>query len=442
VTCQVVSIVACCGVLLSSVSAAAQDYRAARPYQGLFGGDGSNAAQVLSVNGAAGIGYDTDVLAEQREEGLGTVTPVIHRRGDLYNVFAGGLAYAGHGGRYDMGASLSSLARHYSQYSTVSSHAASVAAGLRITRGTTLTGSQTATYQPWGALFRFPALNDAAIGQIEPPSQDFAVVRGAYSAYSTAATVTQQVSRRSSLSATYNYQVAKFTGLNGDFRSQVGLLRYTHGLTRNMGWHAAYGYSEARYLGQGTFYRGRIFDTGLDYTRNLSITRRTRLSFSTGASEVKEREFTRYTVTGTATLNREIGRTWDAGAMYTRNVAFVETLHAPYFYDAINIGFSGLISRRAALHSWVGATFGDVGINTAASGSNRFDTGYSTTGFVVALSRYLAIATDYVFYAYSLDRASLIASGLPPQLGRHSIVVALRAWAPIVEHGRRSNAAR
>lgn len=430
-------------VLLSSVVAAAQDRRPARPYRGLFGPDARDAKQVLSVNGQMGIGYDTDVIAEQREHGLGTTTTSFLRTSDIFRLYSGGVSYADHGERYDFGASLSSVARDYSRFATVSSHAASVGGILRLGRRTILTGSQTATYEPLGILFRFPTLTDPGTGQVQPTGQDFGVLHGSYFTYSTGATAAQQLTRRSSLLATYSYQNANVSGLNGGFRSQAGFLRYSHKFTRDAGWHVGYGYTEARYFGAQEVYRGDTLDGGIDYTRDLSVTRRTHLSFSTGLMSIREHQYTRYQVTGTGVLNHEIGRTWLAAIVYTRSVAFFETTRTPYFYDGVSIGLSGLISQRLGFHSSAGATFGDVTVVSASPGSNRFTTGYGNAGLVFGLSRYAAIAGDYVVYGYSLDDASVITGGLlRPQLSRHSVTVSLRAWAPIVERGRRSNAAR
>jgi hypothetical protein len=132
-----------------------------------------------------------------------------------------------------------------------------------------------------------------------------------------------------------------------------------------------------------------------------------------------------------------------AAVIYTRSVAFFETVRVPYFYDGITVGLSGLVSHRVGFHSSGGATYGDVSVASATPGSNRFATGYANVGGGFALSRYAAIVADYVIYAYSVDDASVITGGLlRPQLTRNSFTVVLRAWAPILERGRRSNAAR
>jgi hypothetical protein len=148
---------------------------------------------------------------------------------------------------------------------------------------------------------------------------------------------------------------------------------------------------------------------------------------------------------GNATLTRDIGRTWAAAALYTRGVSFFQTVRLPYVYDSVTLGISGLIARRLQVQSSVGATVGDLSSpNPAVSPRlNRFATAYGRAGIIYALSRYAGIGADYVIYAYSFDDVSVLSHGLlQPQLTRHSVTISLRAWHPIVEHGRRPNAAR
>jgi len=435
-----------CTTLLMCTPAWAQDGRPSRPYRGLFGRDSRDSAQVLSVNGAVGIGYDTDVLVESREQSVIGSTVSLTRTADYFALFGGGVYYEDHGEHYDFGASIQSQARQYPRYSTMSSHAASISGLVRWGRRTTLTGSQTLTYEPLGAFFRFPTLFEGGIGQVDAPSPDFAVVEGAYTTLSTAASASHQLSRRSSLTGSYYDSIGSLNGISTTgFRTQQGFLRYGHKITRNMGVHASYGYTDTRYRNGVDAYRGATYDGGVDYLRDLSVTRRTRLAVSSGLGTVKDGRYTRYFVMGTGTLTREIGRTWEAAALYTRGVSFFETVRLPYFYDSVTLGVSGLIARRVQVHSSAGATVGDLSSpNPAVSPrTNRFSTAYGVAGVLYALSRYAGIAADYVIYGYSIDDASVLSHGLlQPQLTRHAVTVSLRAWAPIVERGRRPNAAR
>jgi hypothetical protein len=441
---RAVAATACCAALLTTPVFA----QSRRPYRGLFGPAGKDAAQVLAVNGAMGIGYDTNVMAEQREHGVGFVTDSLVQTADTYSVFGGGLTYSDYSERYDFGASFQSVMRDYSRFATVSAHTASVSGTLRAGRRTTLSIAQSGTYQPLGLLFRLPTIVDPGIGQVVEPNTDLAVVHGAYTTYSTTAGASHQLSRRASVSTSYTYSAAQTGGIGATYKSQQGSIRYQHGLTRHAAWHAGYGYTNVRYPGGGQLYRGNSIDTGLDYSRELSLTRRTTLSFGSGVMGIKDRNLenrnaTRYQAVGSATLRREIGRTWMAAAVYTRGVEFFETIRAPYMYDGLTLALVGLVSRRVQLHSTAGATYGSLAPYVSSSGASRFATVYGNAGMLFALSRYAGIAADYIFYAYSLDDVSLLTQGsVRPELTRHSVMISLRAWVPVLERGRRPNASR
>jgi hypothetical protein len=401
------------------------------------------------VNGQVGTGYEAGLLVEQRERGVNFGNVSFLQSDDVFSLFAGGISYVDHTERLDFTASLSSGARKYSKFATVSSHQGSADLTLRLGRRTTVNGFGSAAYQPWGAVIYSPSLTDPAFGQVVAPTRQIPVLNGSYRTYASGASITQQVFRRSTVTAVYTYDLATFSGLAGNYQRQAASLRYSQGMTRNLGWHAGYSYSEARFSEQPTGFRGRGFDLGLDYNRSLSLTRRTQFGFSTGFAAVDSNvalpvghQGTQYSATGAAWLNREIGRTWNAVVSYNRNVAFFESLRAPYFYDGVSVGLSGLISRRVGLYSSAGATYGDVGLTTGQSESNRFVTGVADAGLTIAISRYAAIGAQYAFYVYSLDDANAFWTAYAPDMTRQAVLVTLRAWAPIVERGRRGNATR
>jgi hypothetical protein len=395
------------------------------------------------------MGYETGVLVEQMDRGVNFGNVSFLQTEDEFSLFAGGISYVDYSDRYDFTAALQSLARDYSEFAAVSSHQASAALTVRLGRRTEVSGFGNAAYQPWGAMIYLPTVTDPVFGQVVAPTRQIPVLNGSYRIYASGASVSERVTRRSMVTASYTRDVANFSGLAGEYQNQQASLRYTHGITRNLGWHAGYSYGEARFSGQPTAYRGRGFDLGLDYNRSLSLTRRTQFGFSTGFAAVDSNVAlpvgfagTEYRVTGAAWLNREIGRTWDAVVSYNRNVAFFESLRAPYLYDGVTVAVTGLISRRVALRSSAGATYGDVGFTPVSHESNRFVTGTAETTLTIAVSRYAAIAAQYAFVVYSLDDPNAFWTSYAPDMTRHVVLVSLRAWAPLLERGRRGNATR
>ncbi len=436
-------------LLLTCVPAAAQDTRPGRAYRGLFGPDERNAAQVLSVSGQMGTGYETGLLVDRHPIDGSVGSSSFFKSESVFSLFAGGISYLDHTDRLDFTAAFQSAARDYSRFAMITSHLASSELTVRLSRRTTVSGFGRATYQPWGNTIYSAALTDPAFGQVVSPIREVAVLNGSYWTYSSGASISQQLSRRSTVSATYSYDVANFTGLAGNYEQQAAALRYAHGITRNLGWHVGYSYTDAKFGGQPTGYRARGLDAGLDFNRSLSLTRRTQVGFSSGMSAIDsnvklplDRQGTQYGVTGAAWLNREISRTWSAVVSYNRNVAFFESLRAPYFYDSLSLGVGGLMSRRVGLRSTAGATYGDVGRTTGSGESNRFVTGVADTTLTIALTRNAALGVQYAYLFYSLDNPNAFWTAYTPDLGRHIVLVSVKAWVPIIERGRRGNATR
>lgn len=462
-----VSLIAGAAFLSMPVYADAQEARPGQAYRGLFGPNTVTAAEALTVHGAIGAGWDSNLFLAHRDETLLSGTPSVPNAIPLssgtYSSFSGGLGYSRGGDRLRFNALESSSARRYPDYPLLTSHGAAAGLTWNLTKRFSFNSNHSFLYQPWQTFVSFPALFDLPLrfDQSMAPNQAYASFEGSGRSYATSSSFTTQLSRQSSLTASYSYQLSTFNNsaafvgpLHWDIfavgysrlTSHAGLLRFNHGVTRNLGWHVGYGYSEARYSGDVRRYRGQLLDAGIDYTRALSITRRTTFSFSTGAAAVDQPDalngYRRYDVTAVANLNREIGRTWNASASYIRSVEYLEAARVPYFYDGFVLQLQGLISRRAGFHSAAGATYGDLGFESTPHRRDRFDTEYANVGLVFGISRYLAISTDYVFYMYSLNRFGVSLPGVGPRPHRHDVLVSLSAWAPVFERGRKTNAAR
>jgi hypothetical protein len=436
-------------VLIAS-PASAQGGNTTRPYRGLFASGTSDATHVLSVSGSAGAGYDTNVLSEDAGPGFAVVPAPPGPTSSVYSLASGALQYSLNAEGIGIGASLSSSVRRYSQLSNLvaTGVAGSVGASFALTERTTFAASQAIYSQPALMALPFVPVGDVALGQATGVDQDFLAVRSTHRSYVTSGAITQQLSRRATISAGYSRHVSAFEIGGHGFESQSGSVRFSRGLTRDLGLRLGYGYTEARYGEGQRAYRGHTIDSGVDYSRTLSLTRRTRLAFSTGAAALNEEQGTRYNVAGNATLTREIGRTWNAALAYSRNLGFAESLRRPYFYDGVNGTLIGLLSRRLSFYAGAGATLGDFAVvpvddvGAAGDGRDGFNSRYASSGLNVAISRHLAIGVNYTFYDYALPPAALILEGSPSQKRRHSVRASLNAWAPIFQRGRRANASR
>jgi len=431
-------------LLFSSVPAAAQTPRPERPYRGLFGGGVGNTEQLLTGNLTLAGGYDDNVFAAESGSGLGSDSPLAASRSN-YGELSGGLTYSLDRPRTAVGASLSASTRYYSsQEDFFGTYSGGVGASLKLSSRTTLAANQSLTYQPFFTLQLFPSLFDPLLGQPTPADLDYGIAPDRHVNYMSDVSLTSTVSRRGSVDVGYNRQRSNFEAADRDFSFWGANAGYQHQLAKGLGLRAGYAYWESQYLADtagGRRIRGYTIDAGVDYSRALSFSRRTTLSFSTGSSAFIYAERTQYHFTGSAQLNHEIGRTWNASAAYHRGVGFVESFDEPVIADSLTAGLSGMITRRLQFQSGLGASIGEVGLGLGGQ-QNGFATYYGTLQLNYAVTRYLGLGVDYSYYRYSFDQGVALPPGITAERDRQSVRASLILWAPLLQRGRRPDAAR
>jgi hypothetical protein len=341
--------------------------------------------------------------------------------------------------RASFGASAASSTRFYPRYDEdfVTSYSGGAGATWAASTRTRMGASASIGYQPFSLYTLFPELSELPLGTVFPTDLDYNTLRQSYYNYNAGADISRQLSRKATISGAYSYQRSDYSRLYNDFSTHRGSIRFTRAISQGLGLRVGYGYEQAQYTtpGQGTVGRHYI-DTGADYSKTLSFSRRTQLSFSTGGSAVRDGGSLRFDVIGAANLNHEIGRTWSFNTAYNRNVGFVETFAAPFVYDAVSVGLNGLLNRRVELHSAAGGVWGNIGFDSTAYG-NSFDTTYATTGLSLALNRFLSFGADYTYYRYKFDQNPLLPVGFTNDVNRHSVRATLNAWKPLLQRRRR-----
>jgi hypothetical protein len=420
-----------------------------RPYRGLFGSSaGTDAVHVVTVSGSVGSGYDTSVLADAGESLVGggsTPNPTRSTKGG-YLLLSESLTYEMNKERVSLRAHGSGSTRYYPTLGDdfVTSFGGGFGASWSPTRGAEFSASQTVSYQPFSLYALFPAVAPATatLGQAFVPDIDYNTIRNGYFSYQTSAAASQRISARSAISGNYALNRSQFSSSASypDFSSQTGGVRLIHDLSAGFAVRVGYGYTQAEHgIDQPALGR-HLIDTGVDYRKTLSFSRRTTLSFSSGGTATTDRGNTYFTAIGTAVLNREIGRSWDFNAAYNRNVGFVETFLAPLVYDSANVTFGGLIGRSLSFQSGAGAVLGNVGFGDG--GDDGFNSYYVSAGVSQAFSRFFSVSIDYAIYRYDFQNNALLPTGLNQDLSRHSVRASLNAWLPLLQHGRRRNAPR
>src|SRR5262245_28607696 len=148
------SLAAALAVHLAAGAAFAQESRPERPYRGIFGGalGSSSWEESLSVNGSLGGGYDSNVLANATDAGIGTGTGrPTDARGGGFGMLAGGIKYSRSKPTFNFGASANANARYYTtvEDSFVSSYGGSAAASIKPASRTNINFGGSIGYQPF-----------------------------------------------------------------------------------------------------------------------------------------------------------------------------------------------------------------------------------------------------------------------------------------------------
>jgi hypothetical protein len=409
----------------------AQGPRPARPYRGLFAGGVGDFTQLLTANGSVGTGWDNNLLADVL--GRRNTTSVINdlnssHRGGL-GTASGSLNYALNTERVSARASGGTTTRYYPSLRTNFINRKYAFSGVEWNIGEGFAAGAQASYQPYSLAALYPLFVDPRTGD-ETIDEDFASSDAHYASYSGNLSYGHQLTRRTSIAmdAAYRIRESSFRGVR---RIRSGGGRISRNMTRDLSLRLGYHYYDAEYDGFANRAANHIIDAGVDYSHALSVSRRTRLSFSTGTSAATSptTNRTRYRAVGSAELGHEFGRTWFGSLGYDRGLRFSDSWPEPVFYDAATAGLYGLISRRLQFHAVARAALGSRQV--AANDGSRFHTYYGNAGLSYALSRFIDAGVSYSYYQHRFADSFVLAPGYPNHVSRESARVYISAWAPL-----------
>lgn len=413
--------------------------QARRPYRGLFGAPADpTSKQSLDLTLSAFGAYDDDLLAA--DSGTSQAAPGNTPSG-VYTGVTTGLAYNRRGDRVSGGLNGDIGVNHYPSLNrTTTMYRAGGALSARVARHTTFTLGADEVY---ATQYRLGLFVDplSLTGEADP----FATVATDFNlfnqkAYRTSAqgTLSQDLWRRASVSALYSLSEVNYVDNRFDYGSRTAGARFSQRLSRNLGFHAGYFREMANYQHNVALNDRRIhnIDVGVDYGRALSVSRRTKLSFSTGTSILSgNTAFTtptnkfNYRFTGNADLRHEIGRSWTAALGYRRSVDFHEGFVDPFLSDGVTGSLGGFISRRLRFNSSADYAFGSVGL---AGENNGYHSTNANAGLEYGLSRTWAFYGRYVYYHYNFDSGVVLDPRFTPTLDRQGVRVGVTASFPIL----------
>jgi hypothetical protein len=431
-------------VALVAVSCAApafaQAVRPERPYRGLFGSGSSDTEQALSVAGSLGAGYDDDLAANARGGNTANGGDAAPQSGSLGSGSAA-LNYLLNRGPVNLTALLGTSARYYpdAAESTVRSTQGLLTLGTSLGERTSLSASTTVTHQPYGFALLFPTLPTTEPTPVAPDLGPIAPVGGdtSYMAWSVGTGLSRSLSRRSTVSASYNYRQTDDSA-KARFNSQGAGGQFAYTIARGFSLRLGYHQSRSEHEGREPIVYHTI-DSGVDYGRTLSLSRRTSLTFGTGSSAIEANDRFHFRATGNARLSHEIGRSWSASAAYARNVSVQESLQEPVLSDAVSVGLGGLITRRLEFRSAAHAALGNVGVAQEDTG---FDNYYASASLSYAFTRFMNGAITYAYYRHRFGNDVVLPVGVSSAVNRRSVSASVSLWAPLFQRARRINASR
>jgi len=414
--------------------------RTERPQRGLFGSALSNTEQNLVLNVSFGGGYDNDLLGQA----TGSPAPYGPRGVGQFGFGSAALAYSVARETVRASANIGGTSQYYPQMQdpSMNSFSAGLQASWQAGKRTSLSTSTQYSYQPTGLRSLFGLPIDSETPPDSSDSLNYAINGTSFSDLRTSVDVSQALTANLSASLGYTFFAVNYPDDQSNYAAQTILGRLTYQINKSLSVHGGYGRTSTNYADDSLDgrYAGRTIDAGVDFSKAVSLTRRTSLEFATGVSGINNYGDTRYFFTGTVTLGHELGRSWTMTAGARRSADFYQTFGEPVISSSVNAGVSGLIHRRVQVGAQGGWSSGSVGFSGVVPQYAAWTGGGSMR---MAVSRSAGLSVSYAIFNYVFDENGAPAPiGTQPEMRNQSVRVTFDWMMPLVTVTRRANASR
>jgi hypothetical protein len=427
--------------MLSSAHAQTSPSRVEGPFAGLFGG-ASPATHSLDFRGSLFGVYQKVSLPPELEQNS-TLDPRFTSSGTFAGT-SGSLNYIygrrgnhaffdvdGHGSIAEY-----SVLPDVPQYTV----AVSAATGLfgQLTQKIRYSTSATATYSPY---YGYAPFSQAVVGSVDstylPPQFGFSSRNSSNVALNTNAQLTDQLTRRSSISAVAGWvRFFVFDDTSRGTQTFSGRVNYNYRVVRNLTVYVGYQLSETHYSDSGDIGVSQGIDAGFNYGEGLTfrLGRHTTATFYGGVTGARAIDSpTHYAVTGRADIVHTLGRTWSSSAGYHRSFGFIDLFSQPVLSDSLTGTIAGLVAPRLNSSSSVGWTRGRVGFGGP---DNNLGASFASSTLTLGVSRRFGLYTQYVYYRYEVPVGDFTRFDIPSNLSRHAASIGLTLWVPIFNNAR------
>ena len=371
---------------------------------------------VLSVMATAAAGYDTDITSRRRNPDADTdaahtgaqLSLNFSKRAEDKNFYLAGR---------------SEYRRYYAdQPINATMHSAAAGLSAPLGRRVNFNASTQATYSPRFVFSVLPVTSDVPFDQL--PALDYGITARDTVAYQARGSLRFDLSPRSDISIGYAH--GRFFDMDDQYGLQTHMFsgQYTRTLTRytrlNFGYSEHRGSYDLASAPERSVRRMRTIDAGINYSRPLSLSRRTTFSFGTGSTAFDRNGRTVYNVIGNARLNHQLARFWTLGIGYSRRVGFIGGFDEPILADAVSAQVSGSLGRRVLLSAGAGYANGSVGLTTQRPTDHRSIQGNVRADIPIARGRMSAFA-HYFYYRYRFGESVNLPIGIDSELSRNGV---------------------
>lgn len=181
-------------------------------------------------------------------------------------------------------------------------------------------------------------------------------------------------------------------------------------------------------------YLHEYLDIGVDFSRQLSVARRTSVAFNTQTSMIKRPETGRsYRLNGAVSLATLFGRTGSATLSVSRNTEFMPGFIEPLYSAGVNGSISGMPSLKTEWQTTVSAGRGRFGLEAP----DDFLTASLMSRFNYALTSKFGVYAQYAAYYYEQPPATSSSMVfLLGQVSRQAVTVGINTWFPLINKVR------
>ena len=319
-------------------------------------------------------------------------------------------------------------------------------------RRNSITLNQTALYSSSPLYSLFAPSVTATPGDAPLAAPSYAIHSLKSYTYSTASSFVHELSARTALSATGDWQHTDTIGSGSSTQTltmyglggQV-LRRAGRGTMLTVGYVYRLGQMDDRpSLLPTRRMEEQGVDVGLDHRHPMSATRSVAFggsvraatvllpraqsgSAQTAAPAVGEHRFTEYS--GQMTLGYQFARRWQVNAAYRQGVDYAPGVSEPVNKKSVSTSLVGLPASRVDILVSAAYSTGESAFSPSAS---AFDTYTGDARLRIALARTCAAYVEYLYYVYDSRGTLPLVPGLPGSLERNTIRVGLALRLPVL----------